>query len=203
MIDQPPPHPGRMSIDYQRLYIEIGETLEHQWQKGIDKYGQGLQTWDGRDTYVDALQEIADTAAYLKKLNLEKWDAIIDSEVLAILLNHFIKLTDNTYWGKDPRMTSLVKQSKEYMESRYAYQGAASDQRDGRAVDARPAVGDQQGDAGAGDRSGESDVEEEAAARRVWDLVKVLLPESDEVHRPSGELGDSPTVYPQDGVGRD
>lgn len=49
----------------------IRKCLDERTQFGVEKYGQPLHTIDGRDTWADAVQEIADLVQYAKKLLME------------------------------------------------------------------------------------------------------------------------------------
>lgn len=77
------PHRGGRSItimvvdDLLREYptadgIEVAHDLAARDAMGFGKYGQNLETWDGRDTAMDAYQELLDAAQYLRKILEEK-----------------------------------------------------------------------------------------------------------------------------------
>lgn len=49
--------------------------LREQEKKGMEKYGRSLQTWNGRDPILDAMQEEIDRWAYLVQARMELADA--------------------------------------------------------------------------------------------------------------------------------
>lgn len=59
---EPPPQPS--DGDTWQLVIT---DMERRRQYGIDKYGQPLQPFDGRDNLIDLYQEILDVAVYARK----------------------------------------------------------------------------------------------------------------------------------------
>lgn len=50
----------------------IVDRLHTRRDNGVEKYGQPLYAWDGRNTVQDALEETLDLAAYLAKLGIER-----------------------------------------------------------------------------------------------------------------------------------
>jgi hypothetical protein len=58
------------------------EAFEHQNAKGKRDYGTVLQTHNGRDFGVDALQELADVVNYLGGLIMEHNEALMDIALL-------------------------------------------------------------------------------------------------------------------------
>ena len=67
---QPPPRPGReTTAPVARHNFE--RTFEHQIQKGYEKYGVTLESFNGRDAYQDFLQEQVDGLQYATQLYLE------------------------------------------------------------------------------------------------------------------------------------
>jgi len=47
------------------------ETFSSQWQRGKEKYGTDLMTFNGRSALNDALQELADLLAYVVQMGME------------------------------------------------------------------------------------------------------------------------------------
>jgi hypothetical protein len=50
-----------------RLYFELIEDLVARDKQGFDRYGQNLETYDGRKTLADLYQEIVDAIQYARK----------------------------------------------------------------------------------------------------------------------------------------
>lgn len=69
--DQPLPRPGAQDVQ-QALINAIAERRAY----GITKYGQPLETLNGRDALRDAWEEVIDLAAYLTQLRLERGDSL-------------------------------------------------------------------------------------------------------------------------------
>jgi len=59
---EPDPQPG----DGDSWALVIAD-MERRRQYGIEKYGQPLQLFDGRDNLIDLYQEILDVAVYIRK----------------------------------------------------------------------------------------------------------------------------------------
>lgn len=70
--DQPLPRPGSRDVQ-QALINAISERRAY----GISKYGQPLETHNGRDALRDAWEEVIDLAAYLTQLRLERGDDLV------------------------------------------------------------------------------------------------------------------------------
>jgi len=51
---------------------EIEKFLERQFQKGLNKYGTPLTTFNARDAFDDGMQEAVDLIMYLNQLKLER-----------------------------------------------------------------------------------------------------------------------------------
>jgi len=66
--DQPLPKPNRRPI-IQALVIE---DIEKRLQVGIERYGTGLQAYNGRDALRDAYEEALDLVMYLRQLIEER-----------------------------------------------------------------------------------------------------------------------------------
>lgn len=64
---QPPPAPGRGSV-----VDDLVTFLRSRREFGRRKYGTELQPFNGRDAYLDALQELIDLFAYLHQAQLER-----------------------------------------------------------------------------------------------------------------------------------
>lgn len=69
ITDQPPPRPA--SGDIWKLVIA---DMEQRRLVGIERYGAPLQARNGRDSLVDAYQEVLDLAVYLRQ-TIEKRDS--------------------------------------------------------------------------------------------------------------------------------
>lgn len=63
------PNPVRGVQDVHDLAVEHAiETMNRQHAKGIEKYGQPLLTFNGRDTVRDIREELADVHKYIEVL---------------------------------------------------------------------------------------------------------------------------------------
>ena len=72
-IEQPRPTPGQEDVTpvVRRLFLD---GLAERNERGIQTYGVGLQTHNGRDAGQDAWEELLDLAQYLTQLRLEHGD---------------------------------------------------------------------------------------------------------------------------------
>lgn len=71
------PNPGKEDVDAfaDQILAEVGER---QRAKGLERYGQPLRTWDGRDAWMDdALPEYYDLGRYLAKAKMQ-YDDVVD-----------------------------------------------------------------------------------------------------------------------------
>lgn len=70
MTDQPMPTPGQQDVTpiARRMFVGI---LDAQEQKGIATYGTTLQTFNGRDALLDAMQEAVDLFQYVVQARIE------------------------------------------------------------------------------------------------------------------------------------
>jgi hypothetical protein len=78
---QPKPKPGqedvvRMATGYleDAGFEKTAADLELRAQKGEQKYGRRLESYNGRDALVDLYQEVLDAVNYALQLKLEKHD---------------------------------------------------------------------------------------------------------------------------------
>jgi len=55
----------------ERAGIDPADMLRERQALGIKKYGQSLMTFDGRDTALEMLQEVADLYIYTVKMQME------------------------------------------------------------------------------------------------------------------------------------
>jgi hypothetical protein len=62
---------GKMEDLSQRFRDEFEDISKIQVQKGLEKYGVTLHTFNGRSAALDAAQELVDAFAYLTQLKLE------------------------------------------------------------------------------------------------------------------------------------
>ena len=67
-VPEPPPLPGTG----RPVWEMVIEDMRARDQFGREKYGQPLRVGDGRNSLVDAYQEILDLAAYLRKAIAEQ-----------------------------------------------------------------------------------------------------------------------------------
>lgn len=70
MQDQALPTPGRQNVT-PIARAAFREMLDAREQKGIETYGTTLQTFNGRDPYRDALEELTDAIQYVHQARLE------------------------------------------------------------------------------------------------------------------------------------
>ena len=70
MTAQPMPKPGGVNVTpvARRMF---GSILDAQERKGIETYGTTLQTFNGRDALLDAMQEIVDSFQYVVQAQIE------------------------------------------------------------------------------------------------------------------------------------
>lgn len=71
----------------ERNKSEFETTFTKQLQKGMDKYGVPLTTFNGRSAVKDAFEELVDLSAYLTQLGIER-QALL--EILAVLRFKFL-----------------------------------------------------------------------------------------------------------------
>jgi hypothetical protein len=66
---EPPPHRGRAVV-----LDDLVAVLRERSDFGLRKYGTRLETWNGRDAHLDALQELLDLFAYMHQAAMERAD---------------------------------------------------------------------------------------------------------------------------------
>lgn len=77
--------------------------FEKQFQKGIEKYKTPLQTFNYRDAYTDAMDELTDLSMYIQQLRMERnalcWiiDMGIALDELPILFTQYVEEHANEY----------------------------------------------------------------------------------------------------------
>lgn len=96
--DQPLPTSEPSEHDVQSLVIA---DIEARRQVGIKRYGQGLQTFNGRDTLLDAYEETLDQAVYLRSL----------MEAQRATLDHLIDVSDAALRAANPGLTRATSRS--------------------------------------------------------------------------------------------
>lgn len=101
VLPQQPPVPNQRAP----IWREVVADMQARDAFGYRKYGTRLQPFNGRDTAVDAYQEVLDLTAYLKQLVIE-WDAAQD--ILAGALEYAAT--------GDP--SNLIEAVKVYLEKR-------------------------------------------------------------------------------------
>lgn len=81
MADQPMPKPGGINVTpvARRLFVDMLDARE---AKGIETYGTTLQTDNGRDPLLDALEEACDLWQYLTQALLERNALVSEIEQL-------------------------------------------------------------------------------------------------------------------------
>ncbi len=61
----------------------IAVVTARQDAKGMERYGQPLRTWDGRDAFMDdALPEYVDLGRYIAKIKMQYDDVVAENERL-------------------------------------------------------------------------------------------------------------------------
>lgn len=63
---------SRKVRDFARIAFDY--FFEEQYRKGLEKYGNPLYTFNDRDSWGDAMQELVDLNMYLNQLRLERND---------------------------------------------------------------------------------------------------------------------------------
>lgn len=91
MIDQPPPGPGAEGV-YPVAAENMADAYQVQYLKGMEDYGTPLRTWNGRDAYVDLMQELADASVYATQAMMERRDLEDDTERLRLALEGLLDL---------------------------------------------------------------------------------------------------------------
>jgi len=54
------------------IFEHLIEDLKARDKKGFETYGKPMETFDGRDTLQDAIEEALDLIVYLTKLKMER-----------------------------------------------------------------------------------------------------------------------------------
>lgn len=78
-VPEPPPKHAGVEVTpallkwlrEQQAPEEIGQLIQARHNFGLQKYGQGLMTEDGRNTFEDARQEAGDLLQYLYKAQMQ------------------------------------------------------------------------------------------------------------------------------------
>jgi hypothetical protein len=74
---EPAPRPGRKVV-----LDDLVAVLRERSDFGLRKYGTRLETWNGRDAHLDALQELADLFVYQHQAAMERAD--LEAEVVKL-----------------------------------------------------------------------------------------------------------------------
>jgi len=72
-----------------KLTSKIEALIDQREQYGIDKYGQSLKTFDGRDNLKDVTDEVLDAMVYLTKAFMEKDARIKEFVCIFIILDAY------------------------------------------------------------------------------------------------------------------
>jgi len=68
--EEPMPTGGKRKVQLPAL-LEFIKVLLQQWHKGKQKYGHDLETFNGRNVFADAKQELADAWVYIIQAEME------------------------------------------------------------------------------------------------------------------------------------
>jgi hypothetical protein len=68
--EEPMPNTGKRKVQLPAL-LEFAKVLFEQWRKGREKYGHDLETFNGRNVFEDAKQELADAWVYIIQAEME------------------------------------------------------------------------------------------------------------------------------------
>jgi hypothetical protein len=98
-VPEPPPKHGGIEVTPMLLkWLEeigadptVAQLVKSRHILGLQKYGQGLMSDDGRDTYEDARQEAGDLLQYLYKALIQKKSLGIDADIPNHLVTTQIK----------------------------------------------------------------------------------------------------------------
>lgn len=109
MITNEPPKPNNNPSIHNLISDELDPNdpllpwIEARKQKGLETYGTTLQAFNGRNSLIDALEEVLDSIAYLKQ---------------AIEENSSCELAHDLYYNQITQARKLVMliESKEYQE---------------------------------------------------------------------------------------
>lgn len=63
----------------------ISNIIKQRVEYGIKKYGQPLMSDDGRETQIDAVQELGDFLQYFWKMHINGEDTILIKKILSII----------------------------------------------------------------------------------------------------------------------
>jgi hypothetical protein len=69
-MTQPMPTVGKEDVTAEVLRI-IPELIKQRQQKGIETYGTSMQTFNGRDPFQDAIEELVDALQYIVQAQME------------------------------------------------------------------------------------------------------------------------------------
>lgn len=96
MLDEPMPIPGAQDVEPVAREM-ISTALDEQVAKGLKRYGTPLQTFNGRDSFHDLAQELADATMYMAQSKLQ-YEAMLQKlreayELLAWFKAHLFEVT--------------------------------------------------------------------------------------------------------------
>jgi hypothetical protein len=85
-VEQALPTPGGASVFASLRARGVQAMLDEREQKGIATYGRSLETHNGRDVFLDALQEQLDGLVYLEQARMEHTDLLAEVARLRLRL---------------------------------------------------------------------------------------------------------------------
>lgn len=93
-------NPSQVSDYTKEEYLSF---FEKQFKKGLEKYKTPLKTFNGRDAYADAMDELTDLSMYIQQLRMERnalcWiiDMGIALDELPFLFTQYVEEHSNEY----------------------------------------------------------------------------------------------------------
>ena len=100
ILDEPAPRKGENPVG-KTAFSTFHNVFVEQTRKGFEKYGTYLMTFNGRNAYHDAMQELVDILMYVTQLHLELQQA---KEDIRWLLNNSETFNNNESQNKTSKI---------------------------------------------------------------------------------------------------
>ena len=99
-----------MNQEKKRVIDGVWDDLHKRLEKGIETYGTPLTTFNGRNSLLDAYEEVLDLAMYIKQRMME--DRII-TEAVMVIINEEIERLENPESTEERTVLLVLEDLKE------------------------------------------------------------------------------------------
>lgn len=99
-----------MNQDKKKVIDGVWDDLHKRLEKGVETYGTPLTTFNGRNSLLDAYEEVLDLAMYIKQKLME--DRII-TEAVMVIINEELDRLDNPDTNESRTVKLVLEELKE------------------------------------------------------------------------------------------